>query len=93
VQQVTILPVERPVGDHAASEEDKISTPARTVLNQIKIFSGGRLAEELSTARSHLCAPTTRASIGYRRKMVLEWGMKKSGGRLTFAKKIAQDIP
>ncbi len=92
VHKVTIIPRGQALGlTQQLPTGDKYTHSKSYLLNNLRIFLGGRVAEELvfNEITTGAGNDIERAS-GMARKMVCEWGMSEKLGPLTFGKKEEQ---
>ncbi|NOX24856.1 MAG: ATP-dependent metallopeptidase FtsH/Yme1/Tma family protein, partial [Deltaproteobacteria bacterium] len=92
VHKITIIPRGQALGlTQQLPTSDKYTNSKTFLLNNLRIFLGGRVAEELifNEITTGAGNDIERAS-GLARKMVCEWGMSEELGPLTFGKKEEQ---
>ena len=92
LHKVTIIPRGRALGVTQQLPVDDRHNDSRDYLNdQIAIFLGGRIAEELTNGNITTGAGNDlERATELARRMVCEWGMSDTMGPLTFGKKEAQ---
>ena len=92
IHKVTIIPRGRALGlTQQLPIDEKHTYPKNFLLNNLVIFLGGRVAEELVLEQMTTGAGNDlERATELARKMVCEWGMSEELGPLTFGKKEEQ---
>jgi cell division protease FtsH len=89
IHKVTIIPRGRALGTtQSLPTEDRLTRTREFLENQIAIFMGGRVAEELVMDQMTTGAASDIEKATYiARRMVCEWGMSDALGPLAYGKK------